>query len=540
MQLTRIDLVIVIVFMLAMLTIGLVVATRKKMTGNNYFLAGRSLSWVIVGASLFASNISTIHLVGLSASGYREGLVWGNFEWGAPFILIILGLVFAPFYFRNKVSTLPEFLEKRYNATSRTFLAILGLFTALMVHIGLSLYAGAVVIEQFFGLDIYVSIGVIATIIVIYTVLGGLKAVVITETIQSSILVTGSILLTLFAIRALPDYGIHSYSDLVAAARPDQLSIIPPVARERSGLTWYALLFGYPVIGIWYWCGDQTIVQRLLGARSERDATIGPLFAGFIKILPVLIMVLPGVLGYVMFKDIIQDNSNETLPVMISRLLPVGIKGILAASLIAAIMSTVSAALNSSGTIIAVDVFKRLKPGLSDNRLVLIGRISTVVFMIVAVLWSTQGGKFNSIFEAANLILSMVSPPIATLFVLGVFWRRGTHQAATSTMILGFAMGAVVFCIDFFSNNFSGSAVVSFIRSFHFLLQGVFMFIICMLNFIIVSYCTPEPRPQQIKGLTLERPLSFITGRKISGISDPRIIAGILIMVMLVLYFIFR
>jgi SSS family solute:Na+ symporter len=540
MQLTRIDLVIVIVFMLAMLTIGLVVATRKKMTGNNYFLAGRSLSWVIVGASLFASNISTIHLVGLSASGYREGLVWGNFEWGAPFILIILGLVFAPFYFKNKVSTLPEFLEKRYNATSRTFLAILGLFTALMVHIGLSLYAGAVVIEQFFGLDIYVSIGVIATIIVIYTVLGGLKAVVITETIQSSILVTGSILLTLFAIRALPDYGIHSYSDLVAAARPDQLSIIPPVARERSGLTWYALLFGYPVIGIWYWCGDQTIVQRLLGARSERDATIGPMFAGFIKILPVLIMVLPGVLGYVMFKDIIQDNSNETLPVMISRLLPVGIKGVLAASLIAAIMSTVSAALNSSGTIIAVDVFKRLKPGLSDNRLVLIGRISTVVFMLVAVLWSTQGGKFNSIFEAANLILSMVSPPIATLFVLGVFWRRGTHQAATSTMILGFAMGAVIFCIDFFSNSFTGSAVVSFIRSFHFLLQGVFMFIICLLNFLVVSYCTPEPRPQQIEGLTLERPLSFITGKKISGISDPRIIAGILIVIMLVLYFIFR
>lgn len=540
MQLTRIDLIIVIVFMLAMLTIGVVVATRKKMTSNNYFLAGRSLSWVIIGASLFASNISTIHLVGLSASGYREGLVWGNFEWGAPFILIMLGLVFAPFYFKNKISTLPEFLEKRYNPTSRTFLAILGLFTALMVHIGLSLYAGAVVIEQFFGLNIYVSIGVIAIIIVIYTVLGGLKAVVITETIQSIILVAGSILLTLFAIKALPDYGINSYSDLIAVARPEQLNIIPPAAQERSGLTWYGLLFGYPIIGIWYWCGDQTIVQRLLGARSEKDAAIGPLFAGFIKILPVLIMVLPGVLGYVMFKDIIGDNSNETLPVMITQLLPVGIKGILAASLIAAIMSTVSAALNSSGTIIAVDVFKRLKPNLPDNKLVLIGRVSTIVFMIVAVLWSTQGGKFNSIFEAANLILSMISPPIATLFVLGVFWRRGTHQAATSTMILGFVMGAVVFCINFFSNSLPDASIVSFIRSYHFLLQGVFMFIICVVNYIVVSYCTPEPRPEQIDGLTLERPLTFITRGKVTGISDPRIIAGILIIIMLVLYFIFR
>lgn len=540
MQLTRIDLIIVIVFMLAMLTIGVVVATRKKMTSNNYFLAGRSLSWVIIGASLFASNISTIHLVGLSASGYREGLVWGNFEWGAPFILVMLGLVFAPFYFKNKISTLPEFLEKRYNPTSRTFLAILGLFTALMVHIGLSLYAGAVVIEQFFGLNIYVSIGVIAIIIVIYTVLGGLKAVVITETIQSTILVAGSILLTFFAIKALPDYGINSYSDLVAAARPDQLNIIPPAAQERSGLTWYGLLFGYPIIGIWYWCGDQTIVQRLLGARSEKDAAIGPLFAGFIKILPVLIMVLPGVLGYVMFKDIIGDNSNETLPVMISQLLPVGIKGILAASLIAAIMSTVSAALNSSGTIVAVDVFKRLKPNLPDHRLVLIGRVSTVVFMIIAVLWSTQGGKFNSIFEAANLILSMISPPIATLFVLGVFWRRGTHQAATSTMILGFVMGAVVFCINFFSNSLPDASIVSFIRSFHFLLQGAFMFIICVINYVVVSYCTTEPRPEQIDGLTLEKPLSFMARGKVTGISDPRIVAGILIIMMLVLYFIFR
>ena len=540
MQLTTIDLIIVVVFMLTMLTIGVIVATRKKMTSSNYFLAGRSLPWVLIGASLFASNISTIHLVGLCASGYREGLVWGNFEWGAPFILILLGLVFAPFYFKNRISTLPEFLEKRYSSASRTFLAILGLFTALMVHIGLSLYAGAVVIEQFFGLNIYFSIGVISVIIVIYTVLGGLKAVVITETIQSSILVLGAILLTLFAIRALPDHGIHSYSDLVAAARPNQLNIIPSGDQGRSGFTWYSLLLGYPIIGIWYWCGDQTIVQRLLGARSAKDAAIGPLFAGFIKILPVLIMVLPGVLGYVMFKDLIGDNSNEALPVMITRLLPVGIKGILAASLIAAIMSTVSAALNSSGTLVAVDVFKRLKPSLSDSSLVLIGRISTVVFMILAVMWSTQGGKFNSIFEAANLILSMISPPIATLFVMGVFWRRGTWQAAISTMILGFVMGAVVFCINFFNNSFEHWEFASFIRSFHFLLQGVFMFAICLLNFVIVSYCTPKPRPEQIESLTLERPLAFLTHGKITGITDPRIIAAILVMVMLTLYVIFR
>jgi len=298
------DIIIVIVFLVTILGIGVFVATRGKMTSGNYFLAGRSLSWPLIGASLFAANISTIHLVGLAASGYSDGLIWGNFEWGAPFILILLGLIFAPFYFKTKISTLPEFLERRYSGASRTFLAVMGLFTALMVHIGLSLYAGAVVLEQFFGIHFYISLFIISLIVVVYTVIGGLKSVVIIDAFQTIVLVIAAIVMTIFAILALPDHGIYNYTDLVNAARPGQLDMLQSGKDASGGLTWYAIVLGYPILGIWYWCGDQTIVQRVLGAKSERDAKTGPVFAGFLKILPVFIMVFPGVLGYVLFKDI--------------------------------------------------------------------------------------------------------------------------------------------------------------------------------------------------------------------------------------------
>lgn len=539
MVLSIFDIIIVIVFLITVLGIGGFVATRGKMTSGNYFLAGRSLSWPLIGASLFAANISTIHLVGLSASGYSDGLVWGNFEWGAPFILILLGLIFAPFYFKTKISTLPEFLERRYSGASRTFLAVMGLFTALMVHIGLSLYAGAVVLEQFFGIHFYISLFIISLIVVIYTVIGGLKSVVIIDAFQTIVLVIGAIVMTIFAILALPDHGIHSYTDLVNAVRPGQLDMLQSGKDASGGLTWYAVVLGYPILGIWYWCGDQTIVQRVLGAKSERDAQTGPVFAGFLKILPVFIMVLPGVLGYVLFKDIIGDNNNDTLPVLISQLLPLGLKGLMAAALLAAVMSTVASALNSSGTLVAVDIFKRLKPDLSDRKLLFIGRITTVFVMILAVLWSTQGGKFTSIFEAINTILSMISPPIATVFILGVFWKRGTYQASISTLVLGFVLGVIVFCINFFKDSGDGIYLIPYIREIHFLMQAVFLFIVCTTNFVIVSLLTPPPPPEKVATLTLEKPMSFITKEKLSGISDPRILSGFLVIVIVILYLIF-
>ena len=402
------DLAIIVVYLLGVLAAGILSTRRQKIDSTAYFLAGRSLRWPMVGAALFASNISTIHFVGLAAAGFNEGLVWGNFEWGASFTLILLGLVFAPFYFRSRIATLPEFLERRYSPASRTFLAFMAILSALFIHIGMSLYAGAAVFEQFFGIDVVTSIVIITVITGIYTISGGLKAVVVTETIQSVVLIIGAAAITCFALAALPEHGIRSLGELKAALKPDQLSMLH--ADNRMGLAWYAVLLGYTVNGIWYWCTDQTIVQRVLGARSEWDAQQGAILAGFLKILPVFIMVLPGVAAYVLFRDLIGENANQTLPVLITQLIPSGMKGLISAALLAALMSTIASALNSCGTLFAVDIFTRLRPKTSDRQQVKAGRISAVVIMVLAMVWSTQGGRYTSIFEAINAIAAHLSP----------------------------------------------------------------------------------------------------------------------------------
>lgn len=536
MAIPLLDLVIIVGYLFGILAIGILSVRKMRLTSQGYFLAGRSLRWGMVGAALFASNISTIHLVGLAASGYNEGLVWGNFEWMATFTLILLGLVFAPFYFKSRISTLPEFLERRYSPGSRIILAFMAIVAALFIHIGMSLYAGAAVFKQFFGIDVLTSIIIISVITAIYTVLGGLKAVVVTETIQTAILVLGAVAVTLFAIFALPDHGIHNLSQLKAAVKPDQLSMLQ--AENSAGLSWYAVFLGYPILGIWYWCSDQTIVQRVLGAKTQRDAQIGPLFAGLLKILPVFIMVFPGVIGYVLFKDVIGTDSNQTLPVLINRLIPTGLKGLISAGLLAALMSTIAAALNSSATLVAVDIVKRFKPKISDEKQVRIGRISAIAVMLLAMAWSTQGGQYSSIFEAINAIAAHLAPPITTVFLWGVFWRRGTKQAALTTLIFGFLLGAISFMMDM--PIIGEVKIITDGWGIPFMMQAWWMFCLCSLLFIIVSLMTPKPDPKNVEDLTWAKPLQVITQGKITKFSDPRLLAGFLLVIMIVLYYMLR
>jgi len=529
-----VDLIVIVAYLFGILFVGIYSVRKMKLDSQNYFLAGRSLKWGMVGAALFASNISTIHLVGLAAAGYNEGLVWGNFEWMATFTLILLGLVFAPFYFKSRISTMPEFLEKRYGPGARMFLAFMAIVGALFIHIGMSLYAGAAVFKQFFGIDVVTSILIISVITAIYTVLGGLKAVVVTESIQTVILILGAVAVTLFAIFALPDQGISSLSELRAAVKPDQLGMLQ---NDNSfGLAWYAVFLGYPILGIWYWCTDQTIVQRVLGARTQKDAQYGALFAGLLKILPVFIMVFPGVLGYVLFKDVIGADSNQTLPVLINQLVPTGLKGIIAAGLLAALMSTIAAALNSSGTLVAFDIVKRFRPRMKDKHIVRIGRISAVVVMIAAMAWSTQGGRYSSIFEAINAIASHLAPPITTVFLWGVFWRRGTKQAAMATLITGFSLGALFFVMDL--PVFGSVKLITKGLGIPFLMQAWWMFCICSVLFVIVSLLTPPPEPKQVEGLTWKNPLQVLLEGKWKGFKDPRLLAGGLLVLMVVLYII--
>jgi len=536
-----IDTVIVIAYLFGIMMIGIVAGYRRHTSSDQFFLAGRSLRWPLIGTGLFCANISTIHLVGLASSGYKNGLVIGNFEWMAAFCLILLGIVFAPFYFRSKISTLPEYLEKRYGSTARTFLAFIFIMSALLVHIGISLYAGAKVLEAFFGIPYMYSIIGISVITAVYTIIGGLRAVMVTDAIQAVLLLGGAAILTVAGLRALPGMGIESWAQFKAACRPDQLSMIQPItdaaAPGRFSLreySWYSILFGYPILGIWYWCTDQTIVQKVLAAKTEKDGRDGALFAGYLKILPVFLMVLPGVIGYVLFKDSIGTDNDATLMVMMKELLPVGVRGLMAAGLLAALMSTIEAALNSTATLTAEDIVKRLRPQTPDATLVLIGRVTAGVVVVLAMLWSTQGGKFGSIFEAINKIPMAFAPGITTVFLWGVFWPRGNKQGAMAALLFNVVIGIVYLAIDI--PLIGDRQLIAKELGIPFMQVGWYLFLMSSAVYFVVSLATPAPTRDQIENLCWTRPLDALRGKMEGKLTDPRVMAAILFAIMGVLY----
>lgn len=453
---SSIDAAIILIYLVGIVAMGCLAGSRQRRTaeGQGYFLAGRTLTWPVIGLALFSTNISTVHLVSLAQEGYKNGLAYGNFEWMAAFTLIILALFFAPFYVRAKVATLPDFLEKRYSRACRDWLAFLSILSAVVIHIGFSLYAGAVVLRGMFGISIMASIIAIALLTGLYTIIGGLLAVVLTESIQTVVLVLGAVCVTVIGL-----YHANGWSGLTSSVDPVKLTLLRPPG-DSSGLPWYSVFLGYPVIGIWYWCADQTIVQRVLGAKSENHARVGALFAGFIKILPVFIFVLPGLtcLGLInqgKLPDELTDSA-DTYAFMISHLLPIGLKGVVAAALLAALMSTVSGALNSIATLFSYDIYKRWRPQASDRTLVTVGRIVTFIAMFAAIVWSpfrrqaspSGVSHYESIFQGINAIICYIAPPITVVFLFGVFWRRASDKAAFATLLTGSFMGLVVFLLD--------------------------------------------------------------------------------------------
>jgi SSS family solute:Na+ symporter len=555
-----VDTTVLLTYLIGITAFGIWVGFRRNASSEQYFLANKSLGWFTVGAAVFTSNISTIHLVGLAAGGAKEGMVIGNFEWMACSTLILLALVFAPFYINSRVSTLPEFMERRYCPQARTFLAVIGLLGALLIHIGISLFAAAKVFESFLGVPMYATIIVLSIFTVTYTALGGLKAVVMTENIQVCLLLGGATLVTVLGLKALPGVGIHDVAAFQAAVKPGQLSMLQPIINAQGNLnefSWLAVLLGYPILGIWYWCADQTHVQRVLGARNLHAAQNGALFAGFLKITPVFLMVLPGVIGYVLWQkgafqlatvaSTGQPDYNTMLPMMITYLVPMGLKGLLAAGMAAALMSCMAAALNSCATLISMDIVKRVKPDMLDTRVVTIGRFTTGVIMVLAMLWSTQGDQFGTIFEAINKIPMTFAPAVTTVFVLGIFWKRGTWQAAMTTLYVGSLIGIVYFLVDLPSvgkmilgpaaqSGFSGLVTdPGHGLGIPFMLVGPILVVFCAAVYIIASLLTPAGDPVEVSKVCWDHPLAFLRGA-ITGASDPRFVALILVLVVGILY----
>ena len=585
------DLIIIALYLAGIVGLGCWVGLRRrkgKGTGRDYFLAGDNLTWPVIGLALFSTNISTIHLVSLAQEGYVNGLAYGNFEWMAPFTLIILALFFAPFYIRSRVATLPDFLERRYNRPCRDWLAVLSIISAIFIHISFSLYTGAVVLHGMFGINLYASIVLTAVMTGLYTIIGGLMAVVITESIQTVILLLGAVCITVIAY-----WHVGGWAGLTDAVEPVKLTVLRS-ADDPSGLPWYSVLLGYPVIGIWYWCADQTIVQRVLGAKDENHARVGPLFAGFIKILPVFIFVLPGLMCLALVKQdrldgdkmknlevgrqvVVDDvptpvgagrlelegttlkaagtkfkiaghqayiendvlyidgkaakDTKDTYGFMIRELLPVGLRGVVAAALLAALMGTVSGALNSTATLFSYDLFKRWKPDVSDRTLVVIGRAVTFVAMIAAILWSPLLGRFESIFQGISAMICYIAPPITAVFLWGVLWRRASATAAQLTLYVGSALGLTVFLLDWFKDTTGWNVP--------FMMATFYLFVVCSLVLALVSWVRPHQHTSESERLVWSNPLEALKGEGWPGIGNYRLLAGLLFVVMVALYALF-
>src|SRR5579864_4203230 len=463
------DWTLIAVYLIAVSGLGVAAGLVRRRNerggeGGYYFLAGNTLTWPVIGLAMFAANISTVHLVSLAEAAYKYGLVFGNFEWMAGFTLILLSLFFAPLYLRSRVATLPDFLERRFNRGCRDVLSVISLFSAVVIHMGVALYTAAWVLRGIlgmapgatvFGVDaLVVFITALGLLTGVYTMVGGLLAVVWTESIQTVLLLIGAVLVTIVGYVKIGGWTELAHT---LGTRPHPLAGVANskitwgtgnflhMARggsDPSGLPWYSILLGYPVLGIWYWCCDQTIVQRVLAAKDEKHARLGPLFCAFLKIWPVFIFVLPGVICVALvqtnaFGGASPMTATDTYTFLITHLLPVGLKGLVAAAMLAAAMQTCSAALNSTATLVAYDLFKRYKPDTSDHKLVTIGKVTTILGTILAIVASPLFGHYTTIFEGLNKLISYVAPPITAVFLLGVFWKRASGTSAFITLVAG-------------------------------------------------------------------------------------------------------
>jgi SSS family solute:Na+ symporter len=548
---TNIDLAISVLYFLGIVFVGLWTGLKKKTVvsgdaSSDYFLAGQSLKWPMIGLALFATNISCLHLVSLAQSGFDTGILSGNFEWMASFTLILLSLFFVPFYIRSKVATLPDFLEKRYNRACRDWLAVISIVSAVVIHIAFSFLAGGIVLKTLFGVDMYTSVIVIAFFTGLYTIIGGLRAVVVTESIQTIVLLTGAIVITVVCYNKVGGWG-EITNTLQSTGELDKLSMLKP-ADDPGGMPWYAIFLGYPVLGIWYWCADQTIVQRVLGAKDENHARLGSLFCGFIKILPVFIFVLPGLMAYVLAKKGMFDISSiQTLGIdgktvtdskavytlMITQLVPKGLVGVLAAALLSGLMSQISGALNSIATLFSYDLYKRFKPDAGDQQLVRIGRISAGVALVASIGLLPLLNKYESLFSGINDIIAHIAPPITTVFLLGIFWKKASAKSAQYTLWLGSLLGAVVFVVN-------KTYPTSIIGDIPFMMMAFYLFCSCVALQVILSYVFPVQHTESSAVLFWKSPLEPLSAKGWSGIGNYKFLSVVLLLVMTVLYWIFK
>ncbi len=513
---------------------------RSKETADDYFLAGRHLGWFVIGASVFASNIGSEHLVGLAGSGCTDGVAMAHYELHA-WCLLVLAWVLVPFYARSRVFTMPEFLERRYSPTARWVLSILSLVAYVFTKIAVGIFAGGVVFGtllpelhlRIFGYDFdsfWIGSFLVLICTGVYTVLGGLRAVAYTEALQTFVLIIGSALVTFYGLSVLGGWGeLRS----VLKADPhtaDYFNLWRPLSDPTGNVPWYfnrnypwlGMLFCAPIIGLWYWCTDQYIVQRVLGAPNEREARRGSLWAACLKLLPVFIFIIPGMICFALakmgkveaFSQLVnadgtpnREACQQAFPLMVVHVLPAGVRGIVVAGLLAALMSSLAAVFNASATLFTMDIYQKFRPDAPERQLVWTGRFVTAVMVLIGLAWIPVIRGSRGLYDYLQSVQGYLAPPIFVVFFFGVFMKRLNAKGCLTALIVGFLMGLFRLAVDTppqWSENFSykEGSFLWYVNNIYFQYYSMLVFLVSAALAIGVSYLTEPPDERKIAGLT--------------------------------------
>jgi SSS family solute:Na+ symporter len=547
------DWIVVAAYFALVLGLAWWVIRQSKNTAADYFLAGRHLGWFVIGASIFASNIGSEHLVGLAGSGATDGVAMAHFELHA-WCLLVLAWVMIPFYMRSKVFTMPEFLERRFSATARWVLSIISLVAYVITKIAVGIFAGGIVSATLlpemkyeigsFTLDSFWIGSVLVVLLTgLYTVLGGMRAVAYTEALQTIILILGSVLVTIFGLAAIG--GWQKLREIVGSEMFNLWKPIVPAGLEATwapvetrdaggrlieqawyfndNYPWVGMLLCAPIIGLWYWCTDQYIVQRALGAPNETQARRGSIFAAFLKLLPVFIFIIPGIICFALattsrvpeLSGLVDENgraianeSQAAFPLMVKHVLPSGVRGAVVAGLLAALMSSLAGAFNASSTLFTIDLYQKLRPDASEQRLVWVGRMATIAMTVIALIWiPIIRGAPRGLYDYLQTVQGYLAPPIFVVFFLGVFWKRLNAAGCLAALLIGFLMGAFRLAVDTpitlrLKDGYEPGSFLWIVNNIYFQYYSLLIFLVSSAVMIVVSHMTAPPDERQIQGLT--------------------------------------
>lgn len=471
---------------------------KSKESPSDYFLANRNLGWFVIGASILASNVGSEHIVGLAGTAANTGLVMGHYELHS-WIILLLGWVFVPFYMRSMVYTMPEFLERRFSSRSRILLSVIQLLSYIITKASVTIFAAATVITIFFpSIDFWTAAIILVIVTGVYTVFGGLHAVMYTEAIQAIVLLAGSAVLLFVGLDK-----VGGWHGLMSSIPKEKLNMFPSL--RDPDFPWLGILFASPIVGIWYWCTDQHIVQRCLAGRNEQQARRGTIFAAYLKLMPFFIFMIPGIIAYSLHQQgkLHLDDANQAFPTLVRELLPVGLRGLLAGGLLAALMSSLASVYNACSTLFTMDIYKKIKPEAGNKELVRVGRITTGIVVVLGMVWIPLMKQISGVlYQYLQSVQSYLAPPIAAVFLLGVFSKRINAKGAYTAMVVGFLIGVVRIVMELERSHLATSGFWYQFATLNFLYFCIILFLVSIAIMVIVSLLSAPPSELQLNGLT--------------------------------------